>query len=472
VTAEFVSHDFSERVAQERVRLAHDDPEGEIDALAPIVDPEAEAAAWEAGKLASLERGGFPSEEEFLDELAAQASDHSAGRESPSAERISVRFRTAREIASETPTKVLWVIGHHVALGSLTELVGRAKAAGKSTFVANAIAAVLDGAPFLGSPTRYGPVVVLTEQAGPSLRELLVRANLVERDDLWILTWADARGTSWADVVAAAIAHAHEVHAVMLVVDTLPAFAGIRGDAENDAGAALQAVAPLQAATAPKLDVNGRVVSEGLAVLVVRHERKGATSEVDQAGRGSSAFSGAVDVVLRLSRHEQPARPGIRVLSALSRFSETPDELVVELTDTGYIVLGDQAAVALSEARTGVLEAIGASSEGPTLTELYEQLKPAKHTTINAAVAELVAIGAIVRTGRGVKGDPFRHSAGFDSWVPVETDPGFVPAGASPEGGEPGPGGKDRTPPELSGLFDASPVAEADDDYPTSAYLT
>jgi hypothetical protein len=48
----------------------------------------------------------------------------------------------------------------------------------------------------------------------------------------------------------------------------------------------------------------------------------------------------------------------MRVLEALSRFDETPTETAIELTDYGYVSLGDMAAVALAEARTAILAEI------------------------------------------------------------------------------------------------------------------
>ena len=50
-----------------------------------------------------------------------------------------------------------------------------------------------------------------------------------------------------------------------------------------------------------------------------------------ESGRGSSAFGGAVDLVLNLRRPDGNTRGTLRVLKALSRFDETPPELVVEL---------------------------------------------------------------------------------------------------------------------------------------------
>jgi AAA domain-containing protein len=172
-------------------------------------------------------------------------------------------FRTARELVAQLPAAVAWMLFGYVAKATLHELVGGAKVGGKSTFLAHLFRAILDGLPFLGRVTTRSPIVFLTEQSGPSLRELLARADLADRDDLVILPWRDARAASWQMVVDLAVVECRRIGASLLVVDALPQFAGIRGEAENDAGAALAAIEPLKAAA-----------DDGLAVIVVRHERK------------------------------------------------------------------------------------------------------------------------------------------------------------------------------------------------------
>lgn len=446
-----IAESFAERAIAARMALAEDDPEGEFEALHPLASTEAgtfavpelrvvdddvpdddgdpeqrdveRGEAWQAGLEESVRRAGFDSvggyeaalDEQALDEQARTFETVSGSRETTPQETVRIQFRSARELAAETPPAIAWIAKPWIARGTLIELVGRAKAAGKSTFLGHLMRAIVDGRPFLGGDTAGGPVVFLSEQPATTLREVLARADLLERDDIRIVTWRDVRGIAWPDVVAGAVAECRTTGAGLLIVDTLPAFAGIRGDAENDAGAALQAIAPLQAAAA-----------DGLAVLVVRHERKG-SGEVGESGRGSSAFTGAVDVVLRLARQEQPARPGIRILSALSRFDETPAELAIELVDTGYVALGTQAAVALTEARDAVLDSIDASADGLTLDELTEELGPSHRMSIRTAIGDLLAAGSIVRTGRGKRGDPYRHVR--STLFPV----GDLPYGESPD---------------------------------------
>jgi hypothetical protein len=351
-----------------------------------------------------------------VDDLLALATDefamqddafHSAHTPTSSRAERNLPFRTARAVGQEVPEKVVWYVPGYIAAGAVTELVGKIKAAGKTTWVTFAVHSIVTGTRFMDLPTTQTGVVYLTEQSPTSFRVALARAGLLERDDVFVLFWRDTAGRSWPDVVAAAVEECRRRGCGVLVVDTLPRFAGLRGDAENNAGDADGAMAPLQLAAA-----------EGLAVVVVRHERK-AGGEVGDSGRGSSAFGGAVDIVLALKRGEGATRPTVRVLHALSRFDETPGELVVELGDEGYVALGDEAAVALNDARSRLLRDLPHSPEAAlSMTKLEERFTELSPTTIERARDALMAQGDVLREGKGVKGDPFRY------WAPVPDEDG------------------------------------------------
>jgi hypothetical protein len=222
-------------------------------------------------------------------------------------------FRTAREIVETTPEDVPWVVPGYVAEGAIAGVDGKPKA-GKTTFVLYGCRRVLDGEEFLGRPTSSTAIVYLTEQSATTFREALVRAGLQDREDFVVLLWRDTVGVDWHRVVREAVQEAVRRGAKLLVVDTLPQFAGLQGDAENSAGAALAAVQPLQEAAA----------AHYLGIIVVRHERKSG-GQVGDSGRGSSAFAGAVDIIVSIRRAEGSSRPELRELHALSRFDDTPD---------------------------------------------------------------------------------------------------------------------------------------------------
>ena len=227
-------------------------------------------------------------------------------------------FTTARAISEKTPEAIPWIVTGYVAERAITEAAGKAKVAGKTTLLLHLTGRVLDGAPFLGMTTTASPVVYLTEQHATTFREQLRRAHLLDREDLSILSYWDVAGRPWAEIAGLAIAEAERIGARLLVVDTLSQFAGLEGDSENNAGSALAALEPLQ-----------RAAAKGLGVIVARHERKGG-GEVGESGRGSSAFTGGVDVVLSIRRPEGHHRSTIRSIEALSRFEETPASLLFE----------------------------------------------------------------------------------------------------------------------------------------------
>jgi hypothetical protein len=305
-------------------------------------------------------------------------------------------FRTAAEIAELVPEARSWPCIPWLASGAITELSGKVKVSGKTTFVFAMVNAIVRGQPFLGQPTIQSPVVILSEQPLASLRVALARAGLLDRTDVEVLTWTETSGTPWKEVAEAAVARCHALGGGVLVVDTLPQFAGLRGDSENDSGAAMEAIAPIQAAAAA-----------GLAVLVDRHDRKGG-GEVGESARGSSAFAGAVDIVLRLSRPDGNQRLTIRKIDALSRFDETPRETLIELTPDGYVALGSVAAVAFEEARERIIQALSSAWEKPpTEADLIGKPEPSR-STVQRVLKDLTAAKLVERSGTGRRGSPYR----------------------------------------------------------------
>jgi hypothetical protein len=307
-------------------------------------------------------------------------------------------FHTADEIASLPDAKVTWIVPSWVAAGSITEITGKAKTAGKTTFVLSAVASILRGEPFLGQATQRVRVVYLSEERPATFRVALKRAGLLGAKDLHVLFWGNAVGVPWSEVVARA-AQQQDGPGV-LVVDTVGQFSGMTGDQENSSAAALEVLAPLQ-----------EVAAQGHAVIVVRHERKGGGA-VGEAGRGSSAYTGAADIVVSIRRLEGRAPLTRRVLHALSRFDETPETLVIERTADGFKSCGDETAVTMLDAERAILDTV-AGCEQVGIKALVDQTGICK-TTLQAATKTLVAAGRLTKAGTGHKGSPYVFSATGD----------------------------------------------------------
>jgi hypothetical protein len=307
----------------------------------------------------------------------------------------SLPFTSANE-GAKAAESIEWLVKGYVARGGLTLLSAKVKM-GKTTLATRLVEAMLVNSPFIGARTKYTPIVYLTEQPRVSFNVALQRANLTERADLRILHFIDTLGVRWADVAAAAGEECKRLGSNLLIVDTLAQFAGLVGDEENNSGAQLEAVRPLQA-----------IAAEGVGVLILSHDRKSG-GEVGDATRGSSALPGAVDIVLSLRRPDGNNRKSLRVVQSLSRFSETPEELVIELTEQGYIALGEKADVALQEAREAILTTAPTSeAEAITLEQITEAAKTMR-STAQRALQELVLGGKIQKVGTGRKGNAFRY---------------------------------------------------------------
>lgn len=319
-------------------------------------------------------------------------------------------FKSGAELASLLDPEVPWITRGLAAKGAITELGAKVKT-GKTTLVLEMVGAVLEGRPFLGLATVPTSVVYLTEQPAVSFRPAVERAGLLGRPDFHLLLFSDTQGIDWPDIANAAIAKCKVVNAELLVIDTLSQFAGLTGDRENNAGDALGAMRPLQ-----------QGIAEGIGIVMVRHERKSG-GDVGDSGRGSSAFAGAVDVVLSLRKPEGNAAKNRRLLQSVSRFSETPNNLLIELTGDGYVVLGERRETAMKDAKCAILKiAPQVEVEAAGLDELTKTADLTRPTA-QRAIDELVRDGQLNRIGQGKKGNPFRYfipEMSFCSTSPIE----------------------------------------------------
>jgi predicted ATP-dependent serine protease len=285
--------------------------------------------------------------------------------------------------AGETP----WLVEGYVSLGALTLWSGWPKV-GKSTLLFALIAALQEGAPFLGLPAKQSGVVLLTEERKGTLASKVERFNL--NGTVHHLRRQQALGASWAEIVHGATSHCHENGLGVLVVDTFSEWARI--GQENDAGEVLAAIGALQEAAAT-----------GLAVQVVSHQRK-SPGRFGEAVRGSNALTGAVDIIVELERSLSFRDKTMRVLRAVSRYDETPEDLVIALTDEGYEVRGDSEHAQADEDRHRILEAIQAAGSG-TAKEIAE-VTEIPEATVRRQAGLLFEAEEIGRTGSGRRNDP------------------------------------------------------------------
>ena len=310
-----------------------------------------------------------------------------------------LKFKTAAEIRASTPERTDWLVERYVPARGVVLIPGRPKV-GKSRFALEMAGAIAGNAPtFIGAALKHGPMVYLSEENAATLRW-----KLPATDRLVILTREAAwPKPPWAELIAQASAKADEIGAVALIVDTLPHWASMPAEREKDAGAALGIMEALT-----------RAADAGRAVIALAHTRKGG-GEDGEGIRGSSAFAGAVDVILEVEKVEDT--PRTRTILALSRYPETPGTTVIELNDADEYQLVSRDEDRLSAQtlahrsradadRRAILEALS-GSEPLTRGDLEEALDAAPQQWY-PVLKRLESAGEVVRSGGGRKGDPYR----------------------------------------------------------------
>ena len=325
------------------------------------------------------------------------------------------RVRSAREFAEETDAEIGWVVDRYVALGALTKIDGAPKAAGKTTFLLRMIAAVLDGADFLDRSTMKTPVFMLSEQSGSSLRVALEESGLLDREDFYFSTTADIAALDWGVVVAGAFQSAAQRGCKLVIFDTLTACAHVAGEQENDAGTARVIIDAIVQ----------QMAKWECAVVLVFHDRKSG-GEVGESGRGSSAYAGAVDIIMQLTR--AGTEPNTRKIAALSRYPDTPQEEFIKLEPEGYQLIGDRQDVAQDAVGKALLEVLPASdvsavpvvdlTAGGVTTQvgLISLLRDAgtktSRRTVESVLHDWLRDDRVRRKGEGKRHSPYRY------WLP------------------------------------------------------
>jgi len=299
-------------------------------------------------------------------------------------------------VVESSPPEPDWIWTGYLAPSVITLLAGRPKV-GKSTLLFALMGAIDCRSSFCGRSTRCVPIVLLSEERAGTVADKAQRTSWT--NSVTVLLHHTAYGIAWAEIVRQAAYHVGP--GGLLIVDTLADFAGLPADSENNAGAIQSAVRPLQEAAA-----------SGCAVLVVAHQRK-AVGEHGEAVRGSNALTAAVDIVLELERAPSSIGPQGRILEALSRFSSTPNDVVVSLSEGGYEAKGELASATAAAELDRVASHLAEMGEA-TAEELAESVGLAKGTAQRRLNA-LLSAGRAVRTGSGKRGDAFRWRPPFDS---------------------------------------------------------
>lgn len=282
---------------------------------------------------------------------------------------------------------VTWLLGDYLPTGSLALLAGKPKE-GKSTLTYELAVKVAQGQPFLNRETTQTGVLILALEEHP--RDVRLRLRGLGAEDLSNLHIACGRLDPTPDLFDA-IAHTVKAEQIgLVIIDTLTQLWNVME--ENNAAEVTKAMAPFLALAR----------ESGACVLLIHHARKSEGAFGDEI-RGSGAVFASVDVALILKRHEVATQ---RTLHGISRYADTPAELVLNLTEAGYVALGDPAqvnkAARLERVKAALADTFAAPKDIAKLAKV-----PLRSTYL--FLADLFSAGAVAREGSGKKNDGFRY---------------------------------------------------------------
>jgi len=256
----------------------------------------------------------------------------------------------------------------------------------------------------MGTRIRPVPTLIFSEEADELIYE---RCADLGYSEVWPIFWETPEpGRKWAHILAKVKDFATTWQNSLIIIDTLSRHWGI--DDENDN-------AKVEAVLNPLIAV---VRQTGCALVLIHHTRKSGGSG-GVASRGGSALVGAVDIILELARVERGDRTNRRRLEGYSRYKGTPENIVIQLSEDGYMVKED--ADWDADDPSAAVKAVGTSTE--TRVRQWLRTHPGwwqcsavaaslglAERTVSGALGFLVSREEIDQKGNGRRGDPWLYA--------------------------------------------------------------
>ncbi len=291
-------------------------------------------------------------------------------------------------LLKEPEEQVPWIVDGYLARGSFT-LVGGPPKLGTTTLAYDAIVSVATGQPFLGRTVTQAKVLILAVEEHK--RDVVGRFRGYDEEELGGNIKVKI-GPIWfhESVFVKLEEFIKQEEIGLVVVDTLHAWWQLSD--ENDAAEVVKKGMPL---------VN-LIRRTNAAWLGIVHTRKSGGDHGHEI-RGSSAIVGLVDIAISMKLNQ--AGGNQRLLDTVSRYADTPAELVIKFGDDGYEKIGEPEEVSAVKKAEKVLEALTEDWQ-PTQEELASATGLSKQA-VSRAITKLGH--KVIREGQGHKSDPYRY---------------------------------------------------------------
>lgn len=301
-----------------------------------------------------------------------------------------------------------WLWEGYLNRGGVTLLSAYWKA-GKTTLMSHMLKAFETGGEFCGKPIVPAKVLVISEEdentwaerrdvlglkdnAGFACRPFIGRPSMQQ--------WNEFLTRIHGDVMAYGFD--------LVILDTLSKLWPVKD--ENSASQVDEALMPLWKLARDKSE-------KPTSVMISHHLRKGDGAEATSS-RGSGALTAFVETIIELRRYDAGNKKSCkRVLTGYGRFKETPEELVVDLTASGYVPCGDKQMARELTVRDLLMDILPKGSPGMTRDDFLSRWpgdsKP-RLETITEVLNEGLNAGVFGKTGTGKKGSPYYYFVNED----------------------------------------------------------
>lgn len=294
-------------------------------------------------------------------------------------------------VAEDFTYEFIW--DDYIAFSHITTLSAHPKV-GKSTLIGSLLKAMEVEGLFLDKKTHEHPVLIVSEESEHHWVQRRDKLSLKLPISVWCSPLTHRLNASeWEAFVQDIKLYCEENQIRFVVFDTISKFWSVKEE---------NAAADMDAAFLP-LNI---LKTAGFAVLLVHHFRK-AGGDYGLGARGSSVFGATPDCLIDFTRVDDQ-NPSFRKVSAISRFPETPESMVINFDGKSYF--RDDLKKAKDDKRkktvTDIINQIMEEQiEGATVQEVLDNwdedsVKLPSRRTIQRFLKEKVKSGDFVISGK------------------------------------------------------------------------
>ena len=295
-----------------------------------------------------------------------------------------------------------WIVHGILARGMCTLLTGHGKSTGKTTLLSLILTRRGGGGTVAGLSVAPGKTIIVSEEPQEIWKDRFRQYNFCGNLCVWPQPFVGIPTPEQWQALVEQLRVMQQAHGMDLaVIDTLAPFVVN----ENSAQSMLATLLPLRTLT-----------RAGMGLLLMHHPGKVET-RVGLAARGSTALLGHVDISIDMRQPRGDPLTRRRRLLCLSRFSETPRQLYLELNAaaTDYVPVSetesapDSFAAYLTALQMVLEDAPQKLTRGDILAEWPADFDKPGKTQLKLWLARAVERGLILREGTGRKRDPYRY---------------------------------------------------------------